>query len=101
MKTAHPDEVEGCLQHRGVMILKQFWAAGINDIWTVDQHVKLRQWGLYMHIGLEPVSDFILWLKIRWTNCNPRLVASYYCDVVPEHGGEVPSPFQVSAFDLV
>ncbi|KAI0656006.1 hypothetical protein C8Q70DRAFT_877111, partial [Cubamyces menziesii] len=74
------------IEHRGVMILKQFWAAGINDIWTVDQHVKLRQWSLYMHIGLEPVSDFILWLKIRWTNCNPRLVASYYCDVVPEHG---------------
>ncbi|KAJ7744298.1 hypothetical protein DFH07DRAFT_869843 [Mycena maculata] len=44
-----------------------FWAASVNDIWAVDQH-------------LDPFIRFTHWLKIWWTNSNPRLVLSHYLD---------------------
>ncbi|KAI0666123.1 hypothetical protein C8Q78DRAFT_1072612 [Trametes maxima] len=87
MKAAHPDEVARRLAHRGGMVRKNFWAAGVNDIWTFDQHDKLKRFYLYLHMCCEPVSGYVVWLKIWWTNRNPRLINSYYCDAVEEHGG--------------
>ncbi|EIW80119.1 hypothetical protein CONPUDRAFT_74364 [Coniophora puteana RWD-64-598 SS2] len=34
----------------------------------------------------EPYSGYVLWLKLWWTNCNPRLICSWYCDTVRELG---------------
>jgi hypothetical protein len=30
-----------------------FYAAGVNHIWTFDQHDKWQKYGLRLHIGLE------------------------------------------------
>jgi hypothetical protein len=66
---------------------KRFWSAGVNDIWTLDQHDKWKyKFGLALHSCLEPFVGRIQWLKIWWTNSNPRLILSYYLDTVEESG---------------
>ena len=47
-----------CLQCR------RFWAAGVNDIWAIDQHDKWLRFGLALHTGIEPFSGRILWMKV-------------------------------------
>ncbi|KAJ7077312.1 hypothetical protein B0H15DRAFT_1003903 [Mycena belliarum] len=66
---------------------KRFWAAGVNDLWAVDQHDKWKyKFGLALHSGLDPFIGRIHWLKIWWTNSNPRLILSFYLDTVAESG---------------
>ncbi|KAI0089513.1 hypothetical protein BDY19DRAFT_864419, partial [Irpex rosettiformis] len=64
-----------------------FYAAGVNDVWAVDQHDKWQKFGLYLHVGVDPFPGDILWLRIWWTNRNPRLVTSYYLDAASNRGG--------------
>ena len=66
---------------------KRFWAAGVNDIWPQDQHNKWGWFGLWLHAGLEAFSGKINWLKIWWTNRNPRLITKYYIDTCQRIGG--------------
>ncbi|KAI5988558.1 hypothetical protein EDD15DRAFT_2389274 [Pisolithus albus] len=68
------------LQHR------RFWAAGVNDIWAVDQHDKWLRFGLALHTGIEPFSGRILWMKVWHSNRNPQLILSYYLDTIKEFG---------------
>jgi hypothetical protein len=65
-----------------------FYAAGVNDVWAMDQHDKWMRFGLYLHGGIDPFAGDILWLRIWWTNRNPRLVASYYLDTARKRGGQ-------------
>ncbi|OAX32928.1 hypothetical protein K503DRAFT_860077 [Rhizopogon vinicolor AM-OR11-026] len=58
----------------------RFWCAGVNDVWPQDQHDKWMRFGLWLHISLDPFTGWINWLKIWWTNKNPRLIARYYLD---------------------
>lgn len=85
LKEHHPDEVANRRRRR--LIRKQFWAGGVGDIWVFDQHDKWRRFELFLHVGIEPVSGKILWLKIWWTNKNPRLITSYWVEAVKEVGG--------------
>ncbi|KAJ8090301.1 hypothetical protein PM082_018897 [Marasmius tenuissimus] len=64
-----------------------FHCAGIMDIISVDQHDKWKKWGLYPHLGVEVFSGRLMWMKIWWTNSNPRLVCSYYLDGCESVGG--------------
>ncbi|KAH7906201.1 hypothetical protein BJ138DRAFT_1117789 [Hygrophoropsis aurantiaca] len=66
---------------------KRFFAAGVMDIVTMDQHDKWKRFGLWLHLGLDPFSGFITWLKVWWTNRNPRLIAKYYLDASRKLGG--------------
>ena len=66
---------------------KRFWAAGVMDIWTFDQHDKWKRFGLWLHLGLDPFAGRLVWLKIWWTNRNPRLITSYYLEAAREAGG--------------
>ncbi|KAG6371947.1 hypothetical protein JVT61DRAFT_8961 [Boletus reticuloceps] len=65
---------------------RRFWAAGVNDIWAVDQHDKWLRFGLALHIGIEPFSGRILWLKVWHSNRNPQLILSYYLEAVETLG---------------
>lgn len=67
------------LQHR-------FWAAGVNDIWAVDQHDKWKRFGLALHTGIEPFSGKILWMKVWHSNQNPQLILTYYLEAVEKLG---------------
>ncbi|KAJ7728282.1 hypothetical protein DFH07DRAFT_757330, partial [Mycena maculata] len=74
-------------RHKNCLRRKRFWAAGVNDIWAVDQHDKRKyKFGSAPHTGIDPFIGFTHWLKIWWTNSNPRLVLSYYLDEVEEQG---------------
>jgi len=63
---------------------RRFWAAGPNDILAVDQHDKWKRFGLALHTGIDPFSGRIHWLKVWWTNNNPKLILAYYLGFVDE-----------------
>lgn len=68
---------------------RRFWAAGVNDICAVDQHDKWQCFGLCMHVGMDPFSGRIHWLKVWHINHNTKLIASYYLDFVQQLGGKL------------
>ena len=66
---------------------KRFWAAGCNDLTVFDQHDKWKdKFGLALHIGIDPFLGLIKWLRVWWSNSNPRLICSYYLDDADERG---------------
>lgn len=68
---------------------KRFYAAGAFDVVCVDQHDKWKKFGLALHTGVEPFIGELEWIRVWWTNNNPRLIASYYLDWVEETGCEL------------
>jgi hypothetical protein len=78
LNTVEPDEVKA--RRRRGFKRRRFWAAGVNDVWPQDQHDKWGRFGLWLHAGLEAFSGEINWMKIWWTNKNPRLIAKSYID---------------------
>lgn len=56
-------------------------------ILMMDQHDKWGQYHLWLHVGIDPFTGYIAWLKIWRTNHNPRLIAKYYLDAIRELGG--------------
>lgn len=65
---------------------RRFWAVGVNDILAVDQHDKWKRFGLALHTGIDPFPGVIHWIKVWWTNSNPKLILSYYLEVVQKTG---------------
>ncbi|OAX40779.1 hypothetical protein K503DRAFT_855105 [Rhizopogon vinicolor AM-OR11-026] len=74
LKITEPTAVR--VRRHGRLIRRRFWYAGVNNVRPQDQHDK----GLWLHISLDPFTGWIDWLKIWWTNRNPRLIARYYLD---------------------
>jgi len=68
---------------------RRFYCAGVNDVWCQDQHDKWRRFGLYFHNNVDPFMMYNNWLKVWWTNRNPKLIASYYFEAVCKLGGEL------------
>ncbi|KAF8527657.1 hypothetical protein JB92DRAFT_3139803 [Gautieria morchelliformis] len=63
-------EPEGIREHKAKRLKRRrFWAAGVNDIWAIDQH--------------DSGNGSILW----WTNKNPRLILHYYLEQASRIGG--------------
>jgi len=86
MNLHHPEEV---LAHKSQWLKRSiYWTAGVNDIWVFDQHDKWRRFQLFLHVAIEPFSGHILWLKIWWTNRNPRLICGWYCNTVQALSGK-------------
>lgn len=67
---------------------RRFWAAGINDLFAIDQHDKWKRFGLCLHAGIDPFPGKIHWVKIWWTNSNPKLICSYYLETIKRTGCE-------------
>lgn len=65
---------------------KRFWAAGVNDLFAVDQHDKWLRFGLGLHTGIEPFSGRIMWIRVWHSNRNPQLILNYYLDTIAELG---------------
>ena len=67
-----------------------FFAAGVNDIWAMDQHDKWGpRYGLWLHNGIDPFISVNNWLKVWWTNKSPHLIAKYFLDYVQKYGGKL------------
>ena len=67
---------------------KQYYAAGLNENWTLDQHDKCLKYGLALHVCVEPYSGYVIWAKVWFTNKNPKVVAGWYLDAVRQLGGK-------------
>jgi hypothetical protein len=75
----HTVEYEAVQQHRHRRLKRRrFWAAGVNDVWPQDQHDKWGRFGIWLHASLEAFSGEINWLRVWWTNKNPKLITSYF-----------------------
>ncbi|KAG1864858.1 hypothetical protein F4604DRAFT_1586308, partial [Suillus subluteus] len=61
---------------------RRFWAAGVNDLFAVDQHDKWLRFGLALHTGIEPFSGRIMWIRVWHSNRNPQLILTYYLDTI-------------------
>ena len=79
---------------------RKFHAAGVNDVWAQDQHDKWGpRFGLWLHNNIDPFTGYNNWLKVWWTNKNPRLIAGYYIETVRAYGG-ASSNFEASYFSI-
>ncbi|KAG2738001.1 hypothetical protein P692DRAFT_201874334 [Suillus brevipes Sb2] len=65
---------------------RRFWAAGVNDLFAVDQHDKWLRFGLGLHTGIEPFSGRIMWIQVWHSNRNPQLILSYYLNTIEKLG---------------
>ncbi|KAG1786733.1 uncharacterized protein HD556DRAFT_1449391 [Suillus plorans] len=65
---------------------RRFWAAGVNDLFTVNQHDKWLRFGLALHTGIEPFSGRIMWMRVWHLNHNPQLILTYYLNTVEKLG---------------
>lgn len=86
MKEYEPEQLQ--LRKRRLVKRRQYYCAGVNHIWAIDQHDKWKRFGLWLHVGLDVFSGNILWMRAYWTNSNPRLICKYHLDVIQEVGGE-------------
>jgi hypothetical protein len=66
---------------------KHYWCAGVNDIWCQDQHDKWLRFRLFFHNSVDPFMSYNNWLKVWWTNKNPKLITRYYFEAVCKLGG--------------
>ncbi|KAF8164948.1 hypothetical protein B0H34DRAFT_779969 [Crassisporium funariophilum] len=66
---------------------KRFWAAGVIDIWAIDQHDRWQRFGLWMHCSIDPYPGWVAWLKIWWCNRNTHLINGYYISAGRKVGG--------------
>jgi len=86
LKETEPEAVKS-RRHRRFQ-RRQFYAAGVNEVWAQDQHDKWGpKFGLWLHNSIDPFTGYNNWLKVWWTNKNPRLIVSYYLEAVRKDGG--------------
>ena len=65
MHTYEPDLVKQRIRRR--LKRRRFWSAGVNDMWCVDQHDKLKKYGLALHTG-NSLSLFQFFNKLELTH---------------------------------
>ncbi|KAG1754162.1 hypothetical protein EDB19DRAFT_1902323 [Suillus lakei] len=65
---------------------RRFWAAGVNDLFAVDQHNKWLRFSLALHTGVEPFSGRIMWIRVWHSNRNPQLILTYYLETIQKLG---------------
>ena len=78
----------GVVRRKGKRIKRRvFYAAGVNHIWTMDQHDKWKKYGLRLHHCVEPFTGKIIWMVIWWINSNPKYITKQYFDAARALGG--------------
>ncbi|KAL0960439.1 hypothetical protein HGRIS_005482 [Hohenbuehelia grisea] len=85
LKLSEPEAVEARKRYK--FIRRTYYTAGVNDVLVFDQHDKWKKYGLFLHAGLDPFPGRGWWLKIWWTNRNPKLIVSYYLEAARRIGG--------------
>lgn len=60
---------------------------GPNYLLHLDSYDKIKPFAIAIHGCIDGFSRKIIWLNAYSTNNDPRIVASYYIDVVDEAGG--------------
>ncbi|KAF8076875.1 hypothetical protein FPV67DRAFT_1559232 [Lyophyllum atratum] len=76
----------GAIDMKGLLFHEKGMSVSRSDILAVDQHDKWMRFGLRLHTGIDPFAGRIHWLKVWWTNSNPKLIGGYYLDFINETG---------------
>ncbi|KAG2335890.1 hypothetical protein BDR05DRAFT_978886 [Suillus weaverae] len=63
-----------------------FWAAGVNDLFAINQHDKWLRFGLVLHTGIKPFTGRIMWMRVWHSNRNLQLILMYYLETIQELG---------------
>lgn len=66
---------------------RQYHCAGPNHIWHIDGYDKLKQYGFAIHGCIDGFSRKIMWMEACRTNNDPKVIASYFLNVVESLGG--------------
>lgn len=64
-----------------------YHSKGPNYLWHLDGYDKLKPFGLCIHACVDGYSRYVMWLKVGFTNNNPRVIAYYFMTTVQELGG--------------
>ena len=84
LKEVDPDGVE---ERRGRVLKRKIYETnGPNDVYHIDGNDKLKQWGFYIHSGVDGFSRKVLWMKVSSTNSDPIVIANYFLDCVKKNG---------------
>ena len=82
------------LDSRGVAIRasrrlrrREYNAQGPNNLWHFDGYDKLKPYGLCIHGCIDGFSRMIIWLRVSYTNNDPKVVAGYFIESVERLGG--------------
>ena len=72
---------EGLEERRARRLQRRiFHADGPNQVWSLDVHDKLKQWGFAIHACIDVYSRYIIWIRIGVSNNDARYILSYYLD---------------------
>lgn len=84
----------GCLDPIGVnnrkarrLRRRDYYTDGPNSIWHIDGNDKLCPYGFGIHGCIDGYSRKIIWLRIYYSNSDPKLIGGYYIDAVEQLGG--------------
>jgi hypothetical protein len=63
-----------------------FHSAGPDQVWSLDGHDKLKRWGFAIHGCCDGYSRYAIWLRVGYSNNDPRYILSYYLDAIEDIG---------------
>ena len=84
LKSIDPDGVARRSKHR--LKRRKYINCGPSYVWHIDGNDKLKPFGFCIHAGIDGFSRKILWLKVSYTNKDPKVVCQYYLDAITTLG---------------
>ena len=85
LKHADPEGVE--CRSKKILKRRKYYAKGPNDIWHIDGNDKLKPYGFEIHGCIDGYSRKVLWMRIVYSNKDPRTVIYYYLVTVKNVNG--------------
>ena len=76
-------DAEGLEMRRARKLKRRiFHSPGRDQVWSLDGHDKLKRWGFPIHGCCDVYSRFAIWLRVGFSNNDPRYILSYYLDAL-------------------
>ena len=72
-------------QHRRLR-RRKYHQPGLNYIWDIDGHDKLKPYGISTHRCIDGYARGIIWVEVAAINKMPELIAKCYFDAVDNQG---------------
>ncbi|KAG1930743.1 hypothetical protein F2P79_022072 [Pimephales promelas] len=66
---------------------RRYHNPGPNFMWHVDSYDKLKPYGLCINGCVDGFSRNVMWLKVYFTNNDPKVIASYFIETVKNRDG--------------
>lgn len=70
------------LRKRNRLRRRQYLNKGPNYLWHLDSYDKLKPYGIAINGCIDGFSRHIMWLKVSYTNSDPRIIGGYFMEVV-------------------